>query len=309
VQCKLPSNLNDKMFTYISYRGADQPNPNEQNPLTVFSRLFANAMPSSMNQDRLQAQLLRRQSILDLVKGDLSDLNKALGAEERPKLEQHLTAVRDIEKLFDPKSPAAMVANCAPPKLDAMGGVDFQADQNFPLVSKAMLDLTIAAFVCDLTRVVTLQYCTGYGQAVPSWIGLGIIHGIVHQANSGATTSARNKYERWFAEQLALFATRTKAIAEPGGTMLDNSLGVWMSSMGEGGGHRVDQYRVTTVGKAGGALKTGQYLVLGQTGAGKPGEPHNRLLLNMAHAMDQQDITVVGEPSLCGSGPFPQLKA
>jgi hypothetical protein len=308
VQCKLPSNLNDKMFTYMSYRGADQPNPNEQSPLNVFNRLFANAMPSDMTRERLEAQLLRQQSILDLVKNDLADLQKTLGFDERPKLEQHLTAIREVEKLFDPKNPATVAANCAPPVLDNKGAIDLNANSNFPIIAKSMIDLTVAAFACDLTRVVTLQYCTGYGEAVPSWLGLGIIHGIVH-SNNGATSSQRNKYERWFAEEFAAVVQKMKAFPESGGNMLDNSLAVWLSSQGEGGGHRLDVYQATLAGKAGGAIKTNQYLALGNTNGGSGAEPHNRLLLNMAHAMDLQDVTVIGEPSLCSKGAFPQLKA
>ena len=79
----------------ISYRGADQPVPPENQPLNVYTRLFA-----GMNQDPevMRRLLVQRRSVLDVVREDFARLNAKLAPEDRRKLEQHAESVRQLER-------------------------------------------------------------------------------------------------------------------------------------------------------------------------------------------------------------------
>jgi hypothetical protein len=309
VQCVSP--ISDPLFYYMSYRGPGQPMPNEQNPVAAYQRLFAGAVPAGGGQPNeatqrsIAAQLARRRSIIDNLTSEVAELSRALGATERQKLDQHLTALRGLEKLLEPNSSAAASANCGAPKLDAAGMMDWKANANFPWVTKAQTDLAVAALACDLTRVVTLQLSSGYGEVKPTWLGIdSAVHGVVHANMSSGNTPRRAIYEKWFAEQFAYLVARLKSVPEGGGTLLDNTLAVWMSSQGDGGGHRLDIYQAALAGRAGGYARPG-FIRNYNSGGGR--EPHNRLLLTMCHAMGLTDIATVGEPSLCARGPLDRI--
>ena len=94
---------------------------------------------------------------------------------------------------------------------------------------------------------------------------------------------------------------RLAAIPEAGGSMLDHTLVVWINELGTGGDHGHERTPWVIAGNAGKHFKTGRLVSV-------PGEPHNRVLLSLAHAMGVEE-SVFGDPDYCVRGPLGDLTA
>jgi hypothetical protein len=123
---------------------------------------------------------------------------------------------------------------------------------------------------------------TGCPETFP-WLGVqvsDVLHGWVHNDKGNpAYTEQWKRCMKWFSEQLAYLLTRMKQINEGTGTLLDNSAVVFVSSFGHAGGHSPTNVPFIVAGKAGGALRPGQFL---DYSTSHP--PHNRVLLTLAKA-------------------------
>ena len=141
----------------MSYAGARQPVPPEDDPLAAFSRLFGNASPELRE---------KRRSVLDSVTADYAALDAKLGGADRQRLDAHLTAIREIEKGLD-KAPFRPHGICQIPSYDRPA--DIYADASYDAVGKAQMDLLVMAMACDLTRIASLQW--GLGVAMSACTG------------------------------------------------------------------------------------------------------------------------------------------
>jgi hypothetical protein len=136
----------------LSWSRGGTPVPKWIDPARVYAELFGS--PLGAGKQELLRQRRVGKSVLDGVRADLSRLQKRAPASERTKLEQHATALRDIEKRL-----THVERSCAappiPPKLERLkafgGGEPF-----FDSITDLQIDLLARAFACDLTRVATL---------------------------------------------------------------------------------------------------------------------------------------------------------
>jgi hypothetical protein len=263
----------------------------EDDPVEMYKTLFANANLTPGEADKLVA---RRKSILDAVTGDLADLRARVGADDRAKLEQHLTALRATE------SGLSAGSGCAKPASPA--AMDKWSNANIPALAKAQMDLLVTALACGMTKVATLQFTHTVSPHVFSWLGLTQgHHDLSHSDDSNtAGVQAFVTAERWYAEQFLYLVQALKALPEPGGTgtMLDNTLVVWAKEIGDARLHDGQSVPFILAGKAGGFVKTGRYVKFG-------GLSHQALLVSMCNAMGV-DTQSFGDPSV-STGPLPGL--
>ena len=239
-------------------------------PQTAYETIFAGAGPGG----QLPAEVVRRrQSALDLVKGELDQLSGALGAEERQKLELHLDSVRQLEQRLagggqgDPGACAATAPS---------GGGQPLLD------SQLHLDLAVAAFACGTTRVAAVEF--GHNQStqvsIPEIGDPGDWHnGFLHGDNP--RTRLVN-LERWLCDRFVETAEKLKATPSPDGdgSLFDHTLMVWARDMGDAVIHNGDM-RFVFSGGAGGYLRTspeGRYVHGGD-------DAHQRALITCCHAM------------------------
>jgi len=233
--------------------------PNVQDPATMFSRLFNGAPPgpAPLDADALakqQALTAKRQSILDLLKGQVTDIQGLVGSAEKLRLEEHLASLRELEKsIMSPGGGAgggivsAPGASCGAPSLGA--GTDV------PAVSAAMNELLYQSINCDATRVASLQMLHSGAEMYFSWLGLNSLgHHPMQHAPGPDFVVAQN----WLLAQLAVVIKRLKDTPEGSGSMLDNSLVFLSSEMGDGEVHLNHPVPVLLAGKAGGQLRTGR---------------------------------------------------
>jgi hypothetical protein len=290
------------------FMGAGKKPVNADNsPRAVFDRLFKNFTPGQPTVDAgaLMRRRQQKQSVLDLVKGDLGRLCTRVGADEKDKCDAHADAVRSIEKRLDlALQQSATPTGCTKPTLGATGSLQGDID--------VQMDLITSAFTCDLTRVATLQlgFCDG---------GLDILglnqHDVTHKV--GDTNQApmwvesHKRIDRWFADRWAYLFKKMDAVREPIGTLLDNTLIVFSSdTTTRKGAHEHTRFPYWMAGGNNFAFRTGRHLVYsnpGTTGTknAKLWQASNRLFVSIGRAFGL-DINTFGSMDPA-TGPLPML--
>lgn len=291
---------------WLSFRDYAQPNSPEVDPYALFTKVFGDPKVSTADLDRLRAE---RKSILDYLGPALTRFGKRLGTDDRSKVDSHLQALRGLEQQL-----SAPVGVKVTPKLGQP--LDVKADVNIPAVANAQMDLVVAAFAGDAARVATFALMDQLGNHAMTWLGADFAgpasdaslasggirthHDITHRAGDNDDTRRRKRTaETWFMGQLAALLGKLKAVKEGAGTMLDNTMVVYIDALSGGGNHTFDTVPIIIAGGAGGYLKTGR-MVNFRTGT--TDLPQNGLLCAMANAMGYPrdsfgDADLGGEPA------------
>lgn len=263
------------VWSRMSYLGANQPIPPENNPQAVFDRVFADVHGDPV---ALARQRKRRTSVLDMVMGEYRDLLPKLDAFDRDKLDQHLTAIREVEGRLHIDT-SGVTDYCVVPDLGEQP--PFMEPGNFPAVGRAQMDILVAALACDLTRVGSIQWSHSVSQHVHSQVGVyNAHHDLSHEPDDNADAQAKlTKINRWYCEQYAYLIERLRSVEEGDGTLLDNTVVLWCNELGKGNSHSRDDVPYVLAGTCGGYLETGRHMQF-------LGTNHNDLLLTLMHAMD-----------------------
>ena len=277
----------------ISYRGSNQPNPPREDPADVFNTLFDGAGVSS----RLIAQ---RRSVFDIIRGETKRLMNIVGAADRQKLDAHLTSMREVEARLTQDGAASGIATCSPP---TMQPVDLNADDQYVEAGRLQMDLAAAALACDQTRIITFQWSYAESEHLFQFLGInGNHHSISHDfSRSGPGYDNYNAIQTWYAEQLRYMLERLDAYQEGDGTLLDNTVVLWATEIGESTQHALSTMPYVLAGGASGRIRAGRLIDYGRSG-----RDNNQLLISIAHAMGVEDLTEFGDPS-GATGPLPDL--
>lgn len=295
-------------------------------PLAAFKTVFDGVAPSSspptspgstpstpMTDPAALKLYKRRKGTLSLIKGEIAGIEKLLGAQEKAKLELHLDSINQLEsRLVDPTAPAggggggtggggSAPISCSAPTAPA-------DESNVCKANMLHLDVALAAFACDITRVAAVEF--GSDQSMP--VDLADIDlktdqhgGLLH---SGAPEfKGLIALERWFCDRFADVITKLKATpeADGSGTLYDNTLIAWCRDMGDSVTHNMQNMRFVLAGGAGGYLKTspnGRYIK--GSGDGNAAR-HERVLLNLCEAMGITDFSGFGDKNLKGGDKTP----
>jgi hypothetical protein len=254
------------LYYHVSWRDANQPNPADMDPHSVFTRLFGSGSPGASlananksapaNPAATSADMaLRtvRKSVLDSVIQDANDLSSRVGAADRQRLEGHLEGIRELEKRLTPSQVGG--TGCMP-AADPMMTIDTNDDLP-PALNKAMADLVIAALSCDITRVFTFQmtyagshlYYRNLGPALNKEFHTQICH-VEPGDQPNFNTGVIYAMTCW-----AYLLQGMDKIQEGDGTLLDNSLVYGSTCVAWGKAHSYQQWPVMLFGRAGGALK------------------------------------------------------
>ena len=271
------------VWSRMVYSGANQPVPPMEDPTKAYTRLFAG---TNLTPAQLQRLLLRRQSVLDHATGTLDQLQKSMGTGDRERVQAHLESVRQIEKQLIAKSQA-----CIPP---TVGTLDLTKPETFQAVGRLQMDMIVAALACDQTRVASMQFSRSVSQMTFPSLGIGDAHhDLSHMGDTD--TVAKDKLiaiNNYYAKEVAYLLGKLDAVKESNGTLLDNSLVLWVNELAKGNSHSHAPLPVVIAGKCGGALRTGRYVQFSQQ------QPHNNLLVSVANAMGV-GITTFGNPAYC----------
>jgi hypothetical protein len=285
------------VWGYTAYAGSNQPLPPDNNPASVWNRVFSGFGGADPALLRQQAE---RKSVLDAVIQSYGKLNPKLGASDKAKLDEHLGNIRDLEMRLTATGTSG--AACAKPA--SPGTIDYKTNANFPMVGKLQMDLLVMAMACDLTRVGTIQWEQSVGNVRFTWVDPTITRGHHDMSHDGndvtATIEALTKINIWYAGQLNYLINSLKNAKEAdGSSMLDNTLVVWVNELARGNAHSHDHMPFVLAGGAGGALRTGRFLSFPKS------VPHNNMLVSCLNLMGLPDTTF-GDPAFC-TGPLAGL--
>ncbi len=278
---------NDKteLGANISYSRGGIPVPKWIDPVQVFDELFGAPLTKKGRQE-LAARRRRRQSVLDLVRKDLSTLASRVPATERSKMEQHATALREIEKRISPASrKCAAPARPDPtqfPRLESYGA----GEPYFETITNLHVDLLARAMACDLTRFASLMLAdltrTDLYVGYPDDVHQGVAHRYVARNSRGPdrreTWSALALQNRHSYAQVARLLQRLDE-----GGIIDDCFVLVQSDMGDPARHSSRNIPTVLAGGCGGIFPMGRSIDL-RAQKGSQYYPNNRLLVSLCQA-------------------------
>jgi hypothetical protein len=235
----------------LSWSSPTTPLPAEAHPRLVFESLFGEG---GSRADR-RAALRRRASLLDFVKDDITRLGQTLGPADRAKVDQYLEAVRDVERRIQRAERG--VAENPLPDLDRPVGVPASYADH----ARLMFDLQVLAMQGDVTRVITFQLARETSNRTYPEIGVpDPHHPLSHHGNDPAKIARMAKINQFHVSLFAEFLAKLKATREGDGSLLDHSLYLYGSGMGNPNVHDHTNLPVVVAGGAAGGMKGGRHI-------------------------------------------------
>jgi hypothetical protein len=235
----------------LSWSSPTTPLPAEAHPRLVFEALFGEGGTAAERR----AALRKRASLLDWVGEDLSRLKRNLGAEDRSKVDGYLESVREVERRI--QRAEADARDNELPDLDRPTGVPAAYADH----ARLMFELQVLAFQGDITRVTTFQLARETSNRTYPEIGVSDPHHpLSHHGNDPAKIERMAKINAFHVSLFAEFLEKMKATPEAGGTLLDHSLFLYGSGMGNPNLHDHSNLPIVVAGGAAGGMKGGRHI-------------------------------------------------
>ncbi len=237
----------------ISWRGPTTPVPPEVNPRLMFERLFGTE-DFKLDPATRARRAGYRKSILDMVREDTQTLTGTLGQADKRKMDEYLTSVREIELRIQN---AERDTHAVKPGIDKPTGIPVAFGDYVSL----MFDLQAAALRADLTRVSTMMI--GREGSMRTYPEINIAdshHPLTHHRNNPEFIEKVTQINQFHIGLFGRFLGQLKATPDGDGTMLDNSLIVYGSGLGDGNRHTHENLPILLAGKGGGSVKSGRHI-------------------------------------------------
>ena len=252
----------------ISWSAADRPLSREVEPRAVFDRMFRPPSGGATNRP-----------VMDMVLAEAKSLRGYAGKADQQRLDEYFDSIRALEKRieFAEKRSDQMRQDKALSDTLSTPAPGIPADHEQYM--RLMMDLIVAAFQSDATRVCTFMLDHGQSNRYFNFVSgvRGTWHALSHYKNASGNTEDDDGTTSWdsveqkramFAEvirwnhrQVAYLLGRLKQIREPdGGTLLDNSMIVYGASLGDGNEHDPNHLPTLLAGRGGGSIKSGRFI-------------------------------------------------
>lgn len=257
----------------ISWSTPTTPLPMELNPQVVFERMFGSGSSPAQRVERRE----RNQSILDSITGKISSLRKEISAPDRVRLDSFTENVREIERRLEI---AAGATTAAPENFDIPPGIPQSFDEHI----KLQFDLLALAYQADITRVGTMLLArdlTGrvYPESESPTLGF---HGGSHHGEDPSRINQFSKINQYHVKMLAYFVDKLSKTEDGDGSLLDHSLLLYGSNLGNPNQHLHYDVPHILIGGNNGRLQGGRHLAYPTKTV-----PTGNLLLSI---LDQFDI-------------------
>ncbi|MBI5800585.1 MAG: DUF1552 domain-containing protein [Verrucomicrobia bacterium] len=237
----------------IAWKGPATPMPPEADPKQVFDRLFGNGTSKEETASRQKREQYNK-SILDFVLEDANSLKRQLGATDRRKLDEYMTAVRELEERIG-QAEKFKTQNVAPALRKDFLPQDYSYEQHI----RMMYDLMTLAFQTDSTRIAT--FLVAHDGSNRSYPFIGVPdghHDLSHHGNDAEKKARIAKINTFHTTQFAYFLGKLKAVREGEGTLLDNCAIMFGSGLADGNRHAHLDLPILLAGRGGGSIKSGQ---------------------------------------------------
>jgi hypothetical protein len=235
----------------LSWSSPTTPLPSEAHPRVVFDRLFGEGDTAAERR----AALRSRASLLDSVSEELRRLNNQLGPADRARVSQYLDTIREVERRIQ-RAEATAAENPLPDVERPVGVPAAYSDH-----ARLMFDLQVLAFQADVTRVITFQLAREASNRTYTEIGVSDPHHpLSHHGNDPEKVARIALINRFHVSLFAEFLAKLKATPEGNGSLLDHSLILYGSGMGDPNMHTHDNLPIIVAGGAAGRMKGGRHL-------------------------------------------------
>lgn len=232
--------------------------PAETKPAQIFARLFE-APEGGIEKER--TGLVRQGSILDAVLSEAKELERRIGSEDRTRLDQYLTSVREVEIRTERSNEWLDIPR---PEIDddSRRRITREVSQGDPGdYFRTMYDLMILAFETDVTRVITFSSGDeGKGLPIPE---LGINqtrHALSHHNGDADQLDRLTQSDAFNFEQFGYFLDRLSEVEDENGTLLDSTIAMYGSGMAYGHSHGNANVPTLVAGGKKLGLKHGQHV-------------------------------------------------
>jgi hypothetical protein len=235
----------------ISFRTPTTPQPMEADPRKLFIRLFGQG-DNAEERARLSKQYA---SVLDMLSGEVSDLQRSLGPSDKAVLSDYLESVREIERRIQ-KMEARDLSHVDIPNAPAGGTMPFDEHINL------MFDLVALAYQANMTRIFSMMMTAeASGQTYGHIGGSDAFHPLSHHNNEQAKMDRLVKVQTYHTQVFAKFLDKLNKMPDGDGTMLEHSLFLYGSNMSNSNAHNHYPLPTSLVG-GWKTVKGGQHLVL-----------------------------------------------
>jgi hypothetical protein len=234
----------------ISWQSPTSPLPMSNSPQVIFERLFGDGSTDAERKSRREQSI----SLLDSVIGEVSAVKKTLPAADKNRLDQYLTDVREIERRIQ-KANQQLSADLQLPPAPVGIPADFETH------IKLMFDLQVLAWQADITRVSTLLWAKELsGASYPNSTVRDAFHTLSHHSNQKENMDRFALINRYHVTVLTYLLDKLKSTPDGDGNLLDHSMVLYGSAMGDGNQHNHTPLPLLLIGGASGKLKGGRHL-------------------------------------------------
>jgi len=231
----------------MSWSGYERALPPEMLPDRLFDRLFGK---------RPEGWINRKRSVLDTVQADAAELKKNLPKDDAARVDEHLDAVRDVERAVTSLPPE--YRTIAPPEAEDM--------RDWPRIAKLQSDLLAYALITRQTRVASYMLTKCQGLSRFPWLGYTAArhHDYTHADGKAPGADGVEGQRilrdicRWHVEEFAYFLSKLKSIPEGDGTLLDHCCVLYQHEHAEANPHKNSGHGSILAGHAG-KLATGTH--------------------------------------------------
>lgn len=268
----------------VSWAAPEKPLPMVRDPRAVFDQLFGVGATPAERAARRQAD----RSILDWISGEVATLKSQIGPSDRARLSDYLESVREIERRIE-RVEAANRGN-EPRELP---GAPVGVPDSFKEHVQLMFDLQAAAFASDTTRVFSFKLARdGSSRTYPESGNSGPFHPMSHHQDKEDRILDFAKFNRYHVSMIPYLLEKLKNTPDVEGNLLDNTLVLYGSPMGNSNLHNHRRCPLFLAGKAGGALKGNMHL------RAADGTPMANLMLTLLNKMGLSDMKSFGDSTV-----------
>jgi len=251
----------------LSWRGEKTPAPAERDPRLVFEKLFGSGDEKEDSRRRIH-----QKSVLDFVMEDAKRLNSRLDSDDKSKMDEYLTSVRDVENRIQQAEKFRIEA---PEHLRPNGIPETYKDH-----IRTMYDMMALAFQTDSTRVATFLLAHDGSNRTFAEIGVtDAHHQLSHHRSDPEILSKIALIDKFYVEQFAYFLEKLRTTKEGSGNLLDHSMIVYGGGIADGNRHNHNDLPLILAGGGNGTLKQGRVI------QAPKGTPMTNLYLSMLDRM------------------------
>lgn len=243
----------------VSWRSDQTKVDPEIEPQAAFDRLFG---VTRKTREQLQAEA----SIIDHVLEDANAIRKRGSQDDRRKIDEYLTSVREVERRIQGNLNSSDAVERWKPLVEPEfvrpeAGIPATRHEHL----RQMIDLMVLAFQTDTTRVATLMMAHGFSRQNFTFLDgvKGDHHSISHHKENPELTEPYTIVSHWYVTQLVYLMEKMKAVREADGkTLLDNTMILYGSALKNGNGHTTENLPILLAGRGGGRLNPGRRIML-----------------------------------------------